>query len=335
MAFEDRYNRARFPFTPGVPVVFNLNKGLNILRGNIIITGTVTIAGSTADGTAVEEGGAINLIRRVKVIANKATGSRYPGGALVNCSPQSLLRYAIVEHQGKFIGELTGNGALGNGANGTYSIYLSIPIYFADSVNLNNVQTALNMNPVDSQGNPIYTAVQVQVDLAATLSELFNGNNGTMTVAAMVEWKDDRLGLSSDTTPLIQEDHYTIIQAANEEFVDAGMPNDGLFNSWLILPQQGTPGWQLSNSILQRLEIQGATLNYKEQAYDIQQAMLDDGFYDPSQSTTGQYFLDWTHGLLANSNAAAGLQHRIAVLNPSGAGQDRLRVYTRRVFPLS
>jgi len=335
MAFEDRMQRAEFAFQPGVPAVFNLPAGGNILRGNIIIEATVTLAGGAVLGSAIGEGGAVNLIRRVRVIANKAAGSRYPNGTLVNCSPQSLLRYATIEHQGKFVSATEGDVTLNAGANGAYPIYLSIPIYWGDSTLLNNVQTALNMNPVDSQKMPVYSAVQVQVELAATAAELYYGNDAALTVAGVVKWRDDRLFLTSDTTPLIQEDHYALIQAASDEFVDAALPQDGAFNSWLILAQQGGPEFQLSQNILRRLRIQGSSLNYKEDAATIQQAMIDDGFYDPAQSVVGQFYLDWTKGLLGNSNAAAGLQPQFAVENPTGAGLDRLRIYTRRVYGLA
>ena len=155
-----------------------------------------------------------------------------------------------------------------------------------------------------------------------------------MAVAGMVRWEDFRLGLSTDTIPLKQEDHYALIQAPQEEFVDAAMPNDGAFTSWLILAQQNIPAYALSDVILNRLEIRGATLNFKQHWQGIRQAMIDDGFYDPAQNTTGQFFIDWTHGLLQNSNAAAGLQPIFSVNNPSGAGLDRLRIYTRRIYGL-
>lgn len=337
MAYESRMDRAEFPFTAGVPVVFNLNPGANILEGKVIIEAQVVISGGTTNGTQIGDG-IVNMIRRIRVLANKAAPnangtSRYPDGALVNCSPQTLLRYAIIEHQGKYIGEQAASN-LGNGAAGTYNIYLSVPIYFADSVNLNNVQTALNMNPTDSQGRPIYSAVQVQVELALNLSELFSGNDRAWAISGLVRWDDTRLALTSDTIPLKQEDHYALIQAAYEEFVDAAMPNDGAFESWLILAQQGVPSLALSDAIINRLKIQGTGLNFKQNWQAIRQQMLDDGWYDPAQTATGQFFLDWTHGMLANSNAAAGLQHQISVNNPSGAGLDRLRIYTRRVFGL-
>lgn len=337
MAFEDRYNRAQFPFQLGQPVVFNLNKGANVLRGNVIITGVLTITNAGAAGTPIGEPTQVimNLIRRIKVIGNRAAGSRYPNGALVDCTPQTLLRYAIVERQGKFVGELLGVGALGGGVAGAYTFYISVPIYFGDTMNNNNVQTALNMNPADSKGNPIYNAVQVQIFTAAALTELFSGTGGTMAVVAQVQWKDDRLGLTGDTLPLIQEDHEALILAPNERFVDPQMPTDGNFNQWLILARQNVPGLALSNAIVNRLEILGSSLNFKEEALDIQQAMLDDGLYDASQSMTGQYFLDWTKGILGNANAAPGLQHKISINNPSGAGLDSLVVYTRRWFPLA
>lgn len=334
MAFEDRYNRAQFPFTQGVPVTFNLNTGSNILSGCVIVNATVTITGAGAVGTPIGEGGPVNLVRRIRVLANKAAGSRYPNGALVNCSPRSLLRFAMTQRKGKFVAEQSGS-TLGNGANGVYDIYLSIPIYFADSMNQNGVQTALNMNLQDSQGNPIYSAVQVQVELADLITELFSGNTGAMTVAGMVEWKDDRLQLQKDSIPLVQEDHYLPILTANERLVDQQMPNDGAFTQWLILGEQGQPGLALSDALLNRLEIQGASLNFKEHWQDTRQAMIDSGFYDPSQNLTGQFFLDWTHGVLQNSNAAAGLQHYLSVNNPSGAGLDRFRIYTRRVYGLA
>jgi hypothetical protein len=338
MAYEDRMQRAEFPYTPGVPVVFNLNPGANILVGKVAIEAQIVISGGTTSGTPIGDG-ICNLIRRIRVLANKAApnangSSRYPDGALVNCSPQSLLRYAIIEHSGKFVMEQSGS-VLGSGAAGTYNIYLSVPIFFADSVQKNNVQTALNMNPTDSQGRPIYSAVQVQVELAQNLSELFSGNDRAMAVSGMVRWEDDRLALTNDSTPLKQEDHYALIQAAYEEFVDPAMPNDGAFESWLILAQQGQPALALSDAIINRLKIQGTGLNFKQNWQAIRQQMIDDEWYDPSQSATGQFFLDWTHGLLANSNAAAGLQHQFSVNNPSGAGLDQLRIYTRRVFGLA
>jgi hypothetical protein len=338
MAYEDRMDRAEFPFTAGVPVVFNLNPGANILEGKVIIEATVVVSGGTTNGVQIGDG-IPNLIRRIRVLANKAAPnqngtSRYPDGALVNCSPQTLLRYAMIERQGKYVAEQSGSN-LGNGAAGTYNIYLSIPIFFADSLNLYTVQTALNMNPTDSQGRPVYSAVQVQVELAATLSELFSGNDRNMVVSGMVRWDDTRLGLSKDSIPLKQEDHYALIQAAYEEFVDPAMPNDGAFESWLILAQQGVPSLALSDAIVNRLKIQGTSLNFKQNWQAMRQQMIDDGFYDPSSTLTGQLFLDWTHGLLANSNAAAGLQHQFSVNNPSGAGLDRLRIYTRRVFGLA
>lgn len=337
--FEDTQYRAEAPFNLGVPVVFNLNPGSNITYGCVNIEATVTISGSAAAGTVVGEGGPTNLIRRILVLANKAPAnqngsSRYPNGALVNCTPRSLLRYATIEHQGKYVGELSGSN-LGNGANGVYDIYLSIPIFFADpAANLNQVQTSLNMNPIDSQGRPVYSQVQVKIDVAAAIGELFSGNNGDIAVAGMVRWLDKRIKLPVDTVPLKQEDHEVFIQQPQEALVDFGLPNDGAFTQWLIMAQQGQPGLVFSDAILKRLECWGPTVNFKHSWQDMRQAMIDSDFYDPSQSMTGQFFKDWTNGVLTNANPAAGLLTKFAVNNPSGAGLDNLLIYTRRVFGL-
>lgn len=331
--FEDRYNRISQPFQLGQTMTLNINPGDKILSGNVIIAGTATISGGTTNGSPICEGGPIGLIKQIRLVANKAAGSRYPGGTIVKCRPQTLLRYAITERGGKFVGEQSGS-TFGNGAAGAYPFYLSIPIYFADSLNRNYNQTALNMDQVDATGAPVYSAVQLQVDFIAALSEIFSGSDRALAINANLQWDDDRLALPFDTTPLVQEDHLDIIQAANTEHVDQSMPNDGNFTSWLILQQAGSPTFQLANTLVNKIILRGADINFWENLADMQQKMLNDGLWDPSQSFTGQIFLDFTHGLLANSNRAAGLQHTIDVNNPSGAGLDRLLIYTRRVFGL-
>jgi hypothetical protein len=333
MAFEDYQVRDEQPIQLGAPLVFNIPQGLNVLRGDIVIDATVTIVNAGAAGTAVGEGGPIDLIRHIKVLASKAAGSRYPNGALVDCSPRSLVRYAVTERSGKLVGELFGS-TLGAGVAGVYEIYLSIPVYFADSTNFNEAQTALNMNAADSQGNPIYNAVQVKIDFAATLAEIFSGTGGAMTIAGMARWLDKRIGLTSDTLPLKQQDDIEIIMAPQERLVLRAMPSDGLFTSWLLMPEQGQPALALSDAIVNRLHLEGTTISYSQKWEAIRQAMIDDGFYDPSTTMTGQLFVDFTQGLLANANAAAGLQHWLSVNNPSGAGLDQIRYYTRRYFPL-
>ena len=165
-----------------------------MLRGRVILAGQVVISGESAAGTVIGEGGPINLLKRVQLIANRTSDSRYPGGRLVDCGPRSLLRYAIKEHQGKFVGDLLGS-TLGNGVNGTYTIYTSIPLYFADSTLQNQMTTALNLDAQDSQGNGIYSSVQVNLSFASDLSTCFTGNNGTVNFSGLtVQWQDDQIG---------------------------------------------------------------------------------------------------------------------------------------------
>jgi hypothetical protein len=83
------------------------------------------------------------------------------------------------------------------------------------------------------------------------------------------------------------------------------------------------------------MRIQSGDINFKQSWQAIRQQMYNDGWYDPAQNATGQLFIDFTNGALGNSNRAAGLLHQISVNNPSGAGNDRLRFYTRRAFGLA
>lgn len=332
MGFLDRFNRVQLPPTPGVPLVFNLPQGNNVLWGKLILALTVTIAGSTANGTAIELGGIYRLVRSIKLIATKAAGSRYPNGAIVNCTPISLLEYAVTRHQGKFIGVLSGDPTLGNGANGAYTVYFSIPIFFAGQRHENDLSTALNMNDTDSQGNPVYNSVQVVVEFAQLANELYSGNNGTLAYAGMAQWLDERLPLG-DTIPIVQEDHIALIQAANDRFVDAALPKGGRFTDILWMCQQGLPGAALSNNILTRVEAEGVDINLKMYAQDIQQDMVDKGFWDPSATLTGLYYMNFAKGNLSNSKRARRLAHRLSVNNPSGANLDQIKVYTRRIYP--
>lgn len=334
MAMEDRFNRLELPVSNPTQLSFTLNPRLKMLWASVILNVTVVISGGTTNGTPVGDGGCTNLIKRILILANKAAGSRYPNGALVDCSAQSLLRFAMTQRSGKFVSELSGN-VLGNGAAGTYNIYLEIPIYFALKNSLGGYGTALNLDAADSQGNPIYSAVQVKIDFATTLAQMFIGNDRAMTINGTLQWADERLDIPSDTIPIRQEDHELFITAQTERLVDTAMPPDGAFTQWLILAQLGGPEWAQSDALLNRIEAEGTELLLKEYWQDNRIAMMNSGFFDPSQVLTGIFFYDWTHGrTLANSNAAAGLLHRFSVNNPSGAYLDRLRIYTRRAFGL-
>jgi hypothetical protein len=86
--------------------------------------------------------------------------------------------------------------------------------------------------------------------------------------------------------------------------------------------------------LLNRVTITAPTLNLDMYSQDIRQAMYDEGWMDPSQSGVGQFFIDFTHGLLQNSNPAAGIMAKFDVNNPSGAALDQLKFYTRRVYTL-
>jgi hypothetical protein len=324
MSFGDKQNRMQTPFIPNSKLVFTLPLGGKVLKGNVILTGAITVAGGTVNGVQYGEGGPINLIKRVIVTATPANGSRYPGGKIVDDSPRALTRYAIMQHNGKFISEQSGS-TLGNGANGVYPIYLSIPIYWADSTLRNNVATALNTDP------GTYASVQVEID-TADLTNCFTGNNGVVTWGGLtVQWADERVALPGDTVVRFSEDHVFLIAAGQKRALDQAMPQDGAFESWLIMAEQ-SPALTLSDALLNKVDVNGNPIIFSKYAQDIRQQMLDDEWIDPAQPATGLYFIDWTDSVLQNTITAGTLQTRFDVNNVSGANNDDLLIMTRRVF---
>ena len=327
--FLDRRNRSKNVYTPGAPVVIDLDMGGKVLDGSIILHGQVVISGGTTNGGTIGEGGPINLIKRIKLTCNAASGSKYPSGKYIDVTPRSLLRYAITQHNGgRFIGEIAGS-TLGNGATGTYNIYLEIPIFFADFNGRVPMQTALNLDP------GVYSDAQLQIDLATDLSACFSGSDRSVSFAGLfVDWKDSRLNLQGDTVPLIQEDHIMQIDSTFDRKVDKSMPNDGNFLQWLILAEQST-NQTLANTLLNKLTVNGVNGVVEEYAQDIQTRMLSDGWWGVPEPVTGCYFIDWVNGNNANSNPAVGLSTQWDVNLVSAANQDQFRIYTRRWLPLA
>lgn len=326
MAYENCENRSQVQFLPNSNnIVLPIPPNLSILRGNLILTGTVTIADGTTNGAVVGDGGPQNLIKRVRIIANPASGSAFPGGWIVDCSGRSLLHYAQMQ-RGKYVGEQSGS-VLGNGAAGTYLIYLSIPIYFADDNLRANVATALYA------GLDAYSSLQVQVQTGGA-TDCFSGTDRTWTYNLLLQWDDKRVDITppATTVALFQESHVVPIFGANARLVDQQLPQDGAFLQWLVMAEQNQPGYELSDAILQRLTIQGPTYSFDEYPQDIRQRMYDDSWIDPSQNAAGLYMMDMTEGVIQNANPAAQLVPWFNVLNPSGPGLDQLSVYTRRVY---
>lgn len=328
MSFRDRKNRAQYAFVPGQPVVFTLPKGGKILSGKIILKGNLVVSGGSANGTAVDLGSPYGLIRRIEVTANRLATSKYPGGKIVDCTPKALLEYAITQRSGKWSGELLGTN-MAAGAAGTYAIYLSIPIFFADPVQKAQMQTALNAD------EGVYQSIQVTVYTASDYTGCFTGNDRSIaTSSLMVQWRDDRLGLPGDTMPLYQEDHIFQIAAANERAQDTSLPQDGAFTSLLVMAEAGTSR-ALSDAILNKVVLEGPSVQFNEYGLDIRQQMVDDEWLDPATTATGLYFIDFTDGWQQyNRCLAPGLLNQWDLNNPSGANADELRIYTRRVFDL-
>lgn len=330
MAYENRENRIQLPFLPSsTAITLPIPPNFSILQGKLILTGTITIAGGSTNGTIQGEGGPINLLKRIRVVANPAGGSPYPGGWLVDCSARSLLRFAQLQHFGKFFGEISGS-VLGNGAAGTYAIYLAVPIYFADTNLRNQVATALYADP------SAYSSLQIQVATGGA-TDCFAGTDRTWTYNLQLQWQDDRVDIipPNPALSLFQEDHLVQIGAANTRLNDPSLPQDGAFLSWMILAEQNQPAYGLSDALLNRLTVLGPTWSFDEFAQDIRQKMYDDEWLDPSSNGAGLYYIDMTNGIIQNSNPASGLLPMISVNNPSGSYLDQLRMFTRRVYQVN
>lgn len=326
MAFTSRKNRIAQQFLPNSQVVLPIAPNLAILSGKVILTGTVTVSGGTTNGTVFAEGGPVNLIKRIRIVANAAAGSPYPNGWIVDCSARSLLRWAqINSRHGLYIGEQSGS-VLGNGAAGTYPIYLEIPILFADQNLRQQVQTALYADP------SAYQSIQCQV-FTGDITSCFTGNDRTVVYNLQVQWQDSRANIipPATATVLFQEDHIVQIGAANARLNDPAMPQDGAFLSWTILAEQGAQQ-VLSDAIFQQLTIEGPSFDFQEYAADMRAEMYDAEWINPSANAAGIYHLDMTEGIIQNSNPAAQLQVYTQVANPSGAYLDQLRLFTRRYY---
>jgi hypothetical protein len=323
MKNSDRRNRFEQQFTPTSKAIFTLPLNGKILSGKVILYGSLVVSGGAASGTVKGEGGPSNLIRRIIVTATPAPQSRYPGGKVVDCGPRPLLRYAIFQRQ-KFIAEQSGS-VLGSGAAGTYPIYLSIPIYFADANMRRQVETALNADP------SAYQSITVEVD-TGVLTDCFTGNDRTVDYSGLhLQWVDDRENFDGDTYVLFQEDHTFLIAAAQERALDKAMPADGAFLQWLIMAE-ASANLTLADTLLNRVTLAGSALDYDKYAQDIRQQMFDDNWIDAAQTATGLYFIDFTDGLISGSVAAVDLDAKFKVANVSGANLDDLLMYTRRVF---
>lgn len=331
MAYENRENRYQIQFLPSASsIVLPVPPNYSILKGKLILTGSITIAGGTTNGTVVGEGGPLNLIKRVRVVANPAPGSPYPGGWIVDAAPRSLVRYAQMSARyGQPYTDLFGQN-LGNGAAGTYSVYLPIPVYFADTSLRNQVATALYADP------SAYSSIQVQVQTGGP-TDCFAGTDRNWTFNLQLQWDDDRVNIvpSNPAVALFQEDHVIPIGAANSRLFDPAMPQDGAFLSWLMLCEQNQPAYLLSDAILNRLTVLGPTWSFDEFWQDIRAEMLDDEWVNPTANAAGMFYIDMTNGVIQNANPAAGLLPQINVNNPSGAFLDQIRLFTRRVYQVS
>jgi hypothetical protein len=331
---------APFTFLPLAPtkdfrangdVIFDLQPGGKICKGNIILEGQITIgAGGAANGVAVSDGSPAHLVKEVVIRANAPSESRYFTGELVRATPRGLLRNAITERT-KYMGELSGS-VLGGGAPGVYQVYQSIPIWWADPNVGRQYTTALNADPA------AYSSIQVIISLG-DLTSVYAGSDRVADFTQLrVRWTDERKAIQGDTLCLFMEEHSTLIPAAKNDFTDLALKRDGLYLSILMMTEAAIPGangfGSLSDAILNKIRLNGNGISWDNiEANDIRQKMFDDGWYDVSQNAVGQYFIDLSEGNMFKPIPASGLSLILDVKNPSGANADAIRIFSRRYFP--
>lgn len=323
MKNSDRQNRYQQAFVPNGRMIFNIPLGGKILSGKIVIQGTVVLSAVGSDGTQLEAPGPVRLIKRVIFRANPAGGSRYPGGEIIDAYPSSLLRYAITQRNGKYFAD-QGGQTFAAGVAGTYPVYLSIPIYWADANLRRQVMTSLNADP------SAYQDLQLEVQ-TADITNVFTGWAGTAVYNLNVMWVDDRENFAGDTYVVFQEDHDLLIPATALRYLDNAMPQDGAFTSWDLFGLQSAQQ-TLSDGLLNRVVIDGDSLDYDKYAQDIRQQDFDDEWFDPSLTATGLYHVDFTDGLVGGSIGAPQVQAKFDLTNVSGANLDLIRFFTRRLF---
>ena len=322
---QNTRNRLQKPFVPNSRIVFDIPLGMKLATASIILQGNVVLSAGTVNGVQNAEGDPAGLITRIRVNATPASGSRYPGGYIVDSDVRSLLRYATGQRSGKFIGD-QGGSTLGAGANGTYPVYFAVPLYFADYTQFSPFVTSLNLDP------GTYSSVQVEVWTGSVAAGL-TGNNATVDYSGLqVQYKDNKVGISGDTSVVFQESHIVQIGGANKRMLDVAMPQSGAFTSWNICAEQSAAA-NLSDALLNKVYIAGPDLTFEKFAQDIRQDMLDGEWADPSNVNTGVYHLDFTDGIVLANNVNAGtLDTYFDVNNPSGANLDDLNIYTRRLY---
>ena len=311
-------------FGSSSPLTFVLNPGTGkkVSKLDVCLYGTFTVSGVTTAGTLFGDGGPAGLIQKIKVRLNPAPGSRYPGGNCVNLTPRGVLRLASIRIK-KLLLEQSGS-TIGNGANGTYGIYMSFPIYFCHPRS-KNFLTALNLDPF------AYSSVAVKV-YTGNLSNCFSGNNGTMVINSLaVHVKSISHNVPGDSFVKFTEDHVTQIPATKNDFVDTAMPSGGSFTKWLLLTET-TSQATLTDGILNRCEVYGAGAKFELTAQDLRDKILSEGWLDLSANATGHYLFDFIDGDITRAVPAASIRAKFDINMLSTSYVDGLHFITERVY---
>jgi hypothetical protein len=326
--------RFKKPFNSNNEVLFELGMGGKILRGNVVLSGAITIVNAGAAGAArFAEHIYAGLVKRI-IVETVASNGRYTSGVKRDLSGAKLLRRAMFFRK-KFLSEL--KGVVGSGAAGTYNIYLSFPIFFAQPDLKRPIETALNAD-IDAAGNgKAYSSIKVRVQCGDKTTTM-NGNAGVWDFSALnVEWYDHREAVDGDTYEIVEIEKEFLIPGASTQQTDDTWESQGDVLDFIFSTQTGSSGAAAgpvyADTILNRIVVESDTADFDLFRDELHQLMYDYDEIDTAQAFTGVHHVNFvTSGMLSKCPRAGSCVVKYDVLNPSGSNLDSINVITRRKF---
>jgi hypothetical protein len=333
MSFKkhDYSYRASKDFNPGNSVFITIPLGGRLRTSKIIIDGSVNVTGGAANGVAIDENPS-GFISRIIVHAVKQDGSYYPDGEIKNVFTRSLHRRRMFDSEhGKVVADLVTPAGV-SGAIALTNLHYEYVCNFALPGLKRPIDTGL---PTEQ-----YKSITFEV-VCGNRDTLFTGNDRVFDFTNLkIRYVDRREQMDGDAFVLLENDLYVPINGANPELSIENLPVGWNFLDCTVTALSNK---QYSDAIVNKVRVRRGNDTWIERTRLELVGMLydDDGpnSIDPSQSSTGLYFLpmNGADGLLYSAVAVGTYQDMNPIFdvnNPGGAGNDALIFNLRRVaFP--
>lgn len=312
-------------------VVFDLERGGKILRGELILRGSITITNAGAAGTArFPEHIFAGLIKYLDIEVSAASGRYGNGldGVIRHYSGAKCLRRAMLYNH-KFAAELF--GVAGSGAAGTYNIYMPFPVFFALPDMKRPIEYALNAD------TDAYNAIRVKVGCGAK-TDTMNGNAGTWDFSQLwLEWHDFRENVVGDTYVVKEIEHEFTLSGDKTDQLDKTWEPTGKVLDILVCAQNGSSGaaagFTYADDIVQEVKVAADNCDYQQYGNAIKTSMYRSGTVDWAQAIVGFYHVNFvSSGMKSKAIDAASASIKYDVKNPRGIGNDSLNLLARRYF---